>query len=38
MKKETKDKLKITYWIIINSLAIIGILGLLRYMIYGAFY
>jgi hypothetical protein len=38
MRKETKDKLKIIYWIIINSLAIIGLLGLLRYIIYGALY
>jgi hypothetical protein len=38
MKKETKDKLKIIYSIIINSLAIIGLMGLLRYIIYGTLY
>lgn len=38
MKKETKDNLKTTYWIIINSFAIIGLLALLRYMLYGTFY
>lgn len=38
MKKEIKDGLWNFYWFIINSLAIIGLLGLLRYMIYGTFF
>lgn len=38
MKKETKDKLVTTYWIIIYSLAVIGVIGILRYLVYGRFY
>jgi hypothetical protein len=38
MKKETKDKLITSYWIIIYSLAVIGVIGILRYLVYGRFY
>lgn len=38
MKKETKDKLITAYWIIIYSLAVIGTVGILRYLVYGRFY
>ena len=38
MKKETKDKLVTTYWITIYSLAVIGVIGILRYLVYGRFY
>lgn len=38
MKKETKNNLITTYWILIYSLAVIGVLGILRYLVYGRFY
>ena len=38
MKKETKNKLVNTYWIVIYSLAVIGALGILKYLVYGTVY
>ena len=38
MKKVTKDKLISVYWIVIYSLAVIGVLGLCKYLVYGSFY
>lgn len=38
MKKETKNKLINAYWITIYSLAFIGALGVLKYLVYGSFY
>jgi hypothetical protein len=38
MKKETKKKLKDIYWILIHSLAFIGLIYLGKYLIYGTIY
>jgi hypothetical protein len=38
MKKETKNKLINAYWITIYSLAVIGALGIIKYLVYGTFY
>ena len=38
MKKETKNKLITTYWIVIYSLAVIGVIFILRYLVHGRFY
>ncbi len=38
MKKETKNKLVNIYWIMVYSLAIIGLLRVLKYLVYGTFY
>ena len=38
MKKETRKKLIDIYWIVVHTLAFIGLLGLGRYLIYGTFF
>lgn len=38
MKKKTRQKLVNAYWITIYSLALIGLLGIFKYLIYGTFY
>ena len=38
MKKETKKGIKNFYWFIIHSLAVVGILGLIRYLVHGTFF
>ena len=38
MKKKTRQKLVNTYWITIYLLAFIGILGIIKYLVYETFY
>lgn len=38
MKKETKDRLVTIYWLVLHGMAVIGLLGLLKYLVYGTIY